>query len=445
VTTEEKPDFDGNWRVDDPDLLLLMENWQKSAAGASVDCDLDDSGRIDANDIFWFAHYWQERVGGQGLPSFIVGRAFSAEDGAPLTEFEVLLNGVEDSIRSYSNGEYTFGVLLDERAPLSEIVIEIRAPNRTYSHRKASMFAGETVTVEPVYLVQLDSQVQEIGPEGGEYLSTDGSIGISIPEGALGAPEQVTVARFPFGKSLPGPLPDTSHFTFAHDLYPNVRFATDVVVRVANDLGFAPGTPIPFGVYHPDQARWVDEGMCHVTPDGQWVEYTTQHFTPLDCNLPARPIPGRRAPGDRRNRGDDAVRERGEEGQDEDPCEDGRRRHSYISSRTGHFKQEVELPSYRSGEVEHTTALEYASDAAFPNAVIAVNNFYSSNEDDPEQTLPPDSVEFMVSFLGQRKQVLAANREGFSRYGYWAEARDATGEWVPSGVYRAEYSLAHNY
>jgi len=435
--------FGGNSTADAVDLLLLLDHWHEAATGTLEDYDLDGSGDIGYGDLWLFALDWQKTAPREGVPSFIVGQAFSAADGQPLPDFEVLLLGEDSLAETFADGEYTYEVLLPEEQGLTQVIIEVRTENMTYAHRRVMMFPGEMMTVDPVYLVPVDTNVTQIGPEGGTYVSSDGTIEITIPPGALNTTVGVTSARYPFGDSLPAPLPDTSHFTYCLDRYPDgIRFATNATTRIANDLGFEPGTPVPVGIYDRQQARWIPEGMAVVSADGLWVEYLSDHFSPCDPNMTRRPQEDSGPPEDRRRRRPPERRERGEEGgDDDDDCEEGDQRSSFIASRTGHLNEFVELPSYRSGGQERRLWLEYASDAAYPNTVVGVNTLIKPDE----YIAPPWSYQFQVSFLGHSREVQCATQDGFNRFAYYATGQDAQGNWVDSGVYRAQFILGHNY
>ncbi len=219
------------------------------------------------------------------------GGEVRGKNGALISGARVVVRGLEGAYRTEANGAYTVAVpgFDDDEGQLQ--ILEFSAPGYITSYRRVKLYPGTINTIPVVYLKERDHYVTMMGPEGGSITNSDGSIVVDFPAGVLTTPQAIQATNYEAGYELAFPLPNTVTFTYALELIPEgLTFPEPVSVRMRNDLGFAPGTPIPVGYFNPDAVRWQHESMAFVSEDGEWVEFEVTHFSVRDINLPAAPV-----------------------------------------------------------------------------------------------------------------------------------------------------------
>jgi len=123
---------------------------------------------------------------------------------------------------------------------------------------------------------------------GGTASNSTGSISISVPPGALSQDTPLSFYRSASRSISSIPLPNISQFTYAMDNQPSgTVFLTPATMQIANQLHFAPGTSIPYGVIDESLGVWTDSGQAAVvSQDGKTIAFQASHFSQGDVNYP---------------------------------------------------------------------------------------------------------------------------------------------------------------
>jgi len=252
------------------------------------------------------------------------------------------------------------------------------------------------------------------------------------------SPLSVQATEFTEAEQLPGPLPDTSFFTFALDLQPDgTNFALPVTVRLQNSRGFAAGTPVPVGLYDFDTGTWSHETMAEVSPDGQWVTLQVTHFSTRDLNFPLftdpnelspllpqviplpPPIVGPNCP----IRVGSAA------------CPD-----------TGDLGLEHTLPFLRTLGTSRVPVLSYHAVTAGPDRLIGADYTLSTADaTGAPGTTVPEATSVSLQIEGQQVDAVFTGEAGEHRYAFFWDGRNGRGEEVPTGIYPYTIGLANEY
>ena len=360
----------------------------------------------------------------------VYGRVLLASDESPLAGVRVTALDADDEAETDVSGRF---------------VIELPAPGTygvttaqdgyTYAQRRVTVEDGDIVAVADMYLTVVDPATIRIGPEGGTGANSDGSIELEIPPGALNAATDMRATRYEGGRALPNFLPELSHFTYACDLTPDgLSFNEPVTVRMRNSRGFAPGTPVPIGVYDPDTLEWTHESMGTVSDDGQWLVFEAEHFSPRDCNLGRTAPGGSGEPGDAEDTSDEARTTRNNQ-----PC-GSVRSGSRVDVGDGHLMVDHVLPSYQTLEQPRSIALQYNSRRSDAGVSLEVSYDVSQTA-----TAMPDRIRFVAEVGGNRVERFYEPIEGPMRFAYQWDGRDPMGALMPAGTYDYRLTLANEY
>lgn len=253
------------------------------------------------------------------------------------------------------------------------------------------------------------------------------------------APLDVQATEYAKADHLPGPLPETSFFTYALDLQPDgATFSAPVIVRLANSRNFAAGTPIPVGLYNYQTGAWEHESMAQVTPDGQWVEFHVTHFSPRDINLPpALPDPRQEAPEPSKVLPLTPLRVGAGVA-----CPIG----SDVCPGSGDLRLEHALPTIRTLGISRGPVLVYRSMRVTPSQVIGAGYpLETQGRQGDRGTIVPETTTFSLQIEGRRLDAVFTGAEGKSRYAFLWDGRNARGEAVPTGVYPYTIELSNDY
>jgi len=217
---------------------------------------------------------------------FIDGEVYDAKTLLPLQAAEVTVSGLNGTIFTDAQGKFSFPT-----SGSGEFAVTFKKEGYVFAQRKISVVSTRDASVEPILLTPVDPKVTEITGAGGTHIDSTGKVEITIPPNALpqGTEKiEVQATLYEDSRELPGPLPQTSFYTYALDIKPDgINFIQPVAGKVANDLNFAPGTQIPIGYYNSRILKWEDTGSKGVvSSDGRWVEFQITHFSPYDINFP---------------------------------------------------------------------------------------------------------------------------------------------------------------
>jgi len=358
----------------------------------------------------------------------VFGRVLAAEGETPLPGVTVTAAGVRDSVRTDEQGRFMLPL-----PAAGTYAVTASLDGYTYAQRWAEAADKELVSVPDMFLTPLDPKEIRIGPEGGRDTNSDGRIELEVPPGALDQTVSMRATWFGRGKQLPNFLPEASHFTYACELTPDGQtFAVPVTVRLQNERGFAPGTPIPVGVYSPETLEWTHESMGEVSADGQWVEVEVSHFSPRDCNLGPQDPLGSGEPGDAEDETDASRR-------NDQPC-GSVAAGSSVDVLDGHLNVDHVLPAYMTLSRAWTVGLRYDSNLHTTLPVLGVSYDISQTS-----TVVPERMRFLVEVGGQRVERFFLPFNGPMDFAYRWDGRDGIGRQLPDGVYTYRLTLANEY
>ena len=351
-----------------------------------------------------------------------------------------------------------------------------------------------------VYMLPVDSKSNPItGNNATEQTATSSNeyneqpyIKVVIPQNTvietLMGGEWVTVDEidmrltwYPNVESLPGPLPETSHFTYAINFQPeDTRFSNDLQVSFLNPApkpggglhgGFAAGSQIPVGLWKPEVGEWQqlyndDNGtevpvLGTVSGDGVWIEFPMEHFSSIDCNLPVPPPPTNGGDGgdgdDNQDGKDDAglfgdgdkddVKD-GDGGGDKDdgpkspsdcpPAGDSGG--STINRQSGSLRVYSEVPGAVLLGKQRNLRFVYDSSTAVPKVFLSAWYDYSNFSPSPER------MKFSWGFEGQQDEVYYQPGNGGTAYAaVLLDAANGVGEKLPTGLYPYFLDLSAQY
>ena len=358
----------------------------------------------------------------------VFGRVLSANDEMPLAGVTVTAADLDGAVRTDELGRFMLPLPAAGR-----YAVTASLDGYTYAQRWTEAADKELVSVSDMFLTPLDPKEIVMGPEGGRDTNSDGRIEIDVPAGALGETVSMRATWFERGKHLPNFLPEASHFTYACELTPDGQeFAEPVTLRMRNERGFRPGTPIPVGVYSPESLQWTHESMGVVSPDGAWVEFEVAHFSPRDCNLGPQDPAGSGEPGDAEDQTDASRR-------NDQPC-GSVAAGSSVDVLDGHLSVDHVLPAYQTLSQAWTVGLRYNSN--LDNALPTLGLTYDISQ---TSTVVPERVRFVVEVGGQRVQRFFQPVNGPADFVHRWDGRDGIDRQLPDGVYTYRLNLANEY
>ena len=151
------------------------------------------------------------------------------------------------------------------------------------AYRDAYAHPGTAYDFGPIEVMPYDSNVTNIGPEGGTASDSQNRVTVVIPPGALTSTIPVQVTPFVQRDELPSPLPDSTVTMYGFDLAPSgTTFAVPVSVTLSNWRSVPTNIAIPVGYFDETSGEW--EHMASATWNGSAFTFTTSHFSILDAN-----------------------------------------------------------------------------------------------------------------------------------------------------------------
>ncbi len=359
--------------------------------------------------------------------------AFGPLDPMVLQDAAAFSTVISGTIITGPDGFFTF--------PTAETGIywlRVEKDNYTYAQREVQVVLEHSTATSHIYLTPLDSAATVCGNAGCTHTNSNGLMQIIVPPGAIAPGNTETLIATPFDQVefLPsGELPPGTWETYAFNLGGDseATFNLPVTIRIANEIGFDPGTPIPLGYWNQVTQQWEHAGTGTVDPTGQWVEMQVSHFSNYDCNDPiADPdidvdtggdgtggnTPGDDPPGDENN----------------EPCngEEG----CFVSYKSGTFEEWINLPTVTVLGEEIAPQLGYSTERALPSQVIDIR--LNLNEINSAQL--GDYIEWELYIEGEKTTsfTFAANLSTtgeVGRYRYYWNGQNAQGEQLTPGVY----------
>ncbi|MBI4436852.1 MAG: carboxypeptidase regulatory-like domain-containing protein, partial [Candidatus Omnitrophica bacterium] len=370
---------------------------------------------------------------------FIHGEVFDALSGAPLEGAVISVRGIQGIVRTAPDGRFSFPT-----PGTGEFLLMIEKENYTVAQRRVNVVGTRDASVDPAFLTPLDPHTTVVGPQGGTATTSDGSVSLVIPPGALAENVPIRMTSITSSKRLPSPFPEGASFAHALDIQPEVTLSQPALLRIANMPGFAPGTPIPIALYNMETLVWENFGMATVSSDGAFVEIFINHFSHYGCPLPAPPPQGRKPSGpDGRNSAPENlttdVKDRGR------GC--SLSVGSEVGLRDGALRVDYSLPSVRRLDQSQPLTLVYASDTVKPDPLIDTETLIdpSSVPGGEPGTLVPITAGFKVLVEGIQKEVKFQGTQGSATQRYLWDGKNGRGEIVPSGSYPYTVELTHDY
>ena len=268
----------------------------------------------------------------------------------------------------------------------------------------------------------------------------------------------IRITWYDRGDELPGPLPETSYFTYAFSTHPEgLQFSNPVTVKLRNtpmelvwqevEPGqwewvpqpipwanpFPAGKEIPVGLWNRDTGQW--EHATQATVTGTWIEFTTDHFSAWDANLPALTELGSDGAPVSNESDDEPSGNDDDEGVApiEPPCE-GDPAGSSIGRADGSLQMSVELPGTMLDGEFYGLSFTYDSRTAYPQLYLASGVDLSVFQ--PGEF--PELLGFGWELAGTQGHGFYTPADGYNRMATVVPARDYDGQWLSTGP-RAYY------
>lgn len=307
----------------------------------------------------------------------------------------------------------------------------------TYAQRQVQIVTGLDTATDAIFLTPIDDETTNCTSTGCLHTSSDGSLQVEIPPGAIASGDSVPVSATNFKQVefLPsGGLPEGTWETYAFNLGGASEYVfqpgTHAIVRIKNEKGFAPGTPIPLGYWNQATQAWEHAGTGRVSANGQWLEMEVSHFSNYDCNDPVT-LSGLAAEVI------DSISKIF-------TCGAAGAFGCFIPYRSGTLQEWIDLPAVQVLGGEVTPQLRYSTDRAYPTDVIDVGLRL------PGATAVAPHVQWELFIEGQRTgaytfdTTLDSTGE-IGRYRYLWDGRNGRGEELPPGIYNYKVKLLVPY
>ncbi len=197
----------------------------------------------------------------------------------PLHGVRVSARGVAGAVVSNAAGRFAFP------APgTGSFALFFARQGYITARRDPYVLSERHATVGEVRLHPYDANTTLMTPSGGTVADSNGKVQAIFPPGAVSQPMPVSATFFATEPDFPLPMPEGTVFVAGVQMTPeHTAFSQPITLRFANDLGFAPGTPIPFAFAshdpHDSSEGFYDSGMATVTTDGAFIELQVAHFS----------------------------------------------------------------------------------------------------------------------------------------------------------------------
>lgn len=365
---------------------------------------------------------------------FIDGIVYNSKTNQALEGAKISAKDISGSTISGLDGRFTFIVPDFPESNILDVTLAIEKQGYTSVYRSVKAISSHHVSVDDIYLVPIDTKVTKITPSGGIATNSSEAVMLIFPEGAAKTDIDVVITQFEKPEELPQPLPNSSVFTYAVNLKPdNEIFSKPVQIKIANSLGFAPGTPIPIGFYNKSEDRWIGVGMGSISLDGKYAEFEITKFSNYDFNFGrVRPsVP--RSPGDRNNE-DPGKDNRDNRDPEEKACSSSTA--SKVYSHEGSLIEEHNMPSINLFGKPFNLTFHYDSFSANPNVLI-------TNE--ILQEVVPSSFTWNLKIEGINKEIKFQGAGGRILSQFIWDGVNISGEKLPTGAYPYTLDLSNDY
>ncbi len=368
---------------------------------------------------------------------FIHGQVFDASTSQPLSGASITLRGTTSVQSSSSDGRFQLSTPSG-----GSYVVEIAKSGYTSVQRPVSVLAGRDVAVADAFLTPLDLQTTLITQaSGGKATDSSGDFQLDFPAGASPLDLQVRITPLHEDHQLPGPVPsDMAHI---EAVYFEPRFTTfnqPVSFKHRNTKHLPAGLSVILTLWDETAQVWLDAGTGTVSADGEWVEFRILRFFCWYCSRVGAKLPAQSKSPD----WEDVTETTSEVIDSAKECQVTG--NSSVCLHSGELSITHRLPNLRSLGQSHAPEFLYRSLRANPSVVVGTD--YQLNTasipGDPG-TLVPVTTSTMLQIEGQRLEAHFLGKAGQTRQAFLWDARNARGEWVPTGAYAYTIELSNNY
>jgi len=300
----------------------------------------------------------------------IHGLVRDSRTSQPLARVQVTGRGVRGAIFTDASGRFVFPT-----PGTGRFTLYFERRGYITARRDEYVLSERHATVGEVRLSLYDTRASLITvAQGGVHTDSTGKVQAVFPPGAVAQDIEVSATHFGAETDFPLPTPEGTVFLAGAQMTPeHTPFLRSVTLRIANDLGFAPGTSVPFAFASHDEEDpnegYYDPGMGTVTPDGAFIEFEVNHFSCVSLGV---------APPPSTNPGDQCPTCK-EENENDDPCDNNNAGGtSSICISDGSLQLEQRLPSVFALGRRDTLEFNYNSATASPRPLIAVRTKLSS-------------------------------------------------------------------
>lgn len=361
---------------------------------------------------------------------FIHGVVIDSDTELVVTDAHLTIPGVQGVALTDTNGEFSFPT-----PGSGEFTILISKDGYITSERTVKVVSTRNASVDKVYVKHLDPAMTTITNAGGTHSNAAGTLLFTFPANVL--PDgvnsiDVRTTLYEKDRELLAPLPKTTIFTYAFKVLPDkVKFKQPVSVRLANSLGFAPGTSIPIGYYNPDTHKWEDTGTSGIiSSDGAWLDFQLTHFCGYDCNFPAY-TQSEKSPS--------AYNRTANSNANDKVCAKDPR-NSLVRLKSGELSMDHSLPPVKILNQNFGLTFFYNSYAANPINVIAADT-----ELDALTTLVPLSTSIKLDIEGRTINSTFKGTSDIARYPYLFDNTNSSGQKLATGSYAYTMEVSNNY
>lgn len=346
----------------------------------------------------------------------------------PIESAQITVDGLPDAVLTDASGRFSYPVSQSNRYG-----IRITHAGYIQAQRRVRGIRGRDVGLGRIYLKREDPQATAIRADRRLVRDSRGRIEVLFPRYAamsLREPLEVRATWYERERELPGPLPESSQFTYAMDLAPDgAQFQEPVTVRFKNTRGFPSGMTLPVGVYDRLRYAWIHEATARVSEDGEWVNFEVTHFSPRDINIPPPPAPGLPlgAHGESHERLNICTGLGSDIG------------NSAVDYLTGELREKIPLVSYKVLGQDRGLMMTYASQQVNPWAWVRVIKPKTSN------TLEPDRIRVKIRLEGQEQELFLEGTQGAFAIGLMLRKENARGKSLATGLHYWQGEVIHEY
>jgi RHS repeat-associated protein len=357
-----------------------------------------------------------------GNVGLIHGIVLDSRTQQPLHGVRVSARGVSSTVMSDGAGRFAFP------APgTGSFTLFFARDGYITARRDQYVLEERQATVGEVRLHRYDPNVTVVTTAGGTVSDSAGKVQVIFPPGAVSEPMPVSATVFGGEPDFPLPMPEGTVFLAGVQMTPeHTAFLQPVTLRFANDLGFAPGTSVPFAFasHDPEDASegFYDPGVATVSADGAFIELQVTHFSCVALGV--APPPGA-------NEGEEcpACAEQEEVDDPEMKCDVAGT--SSVCLTDGSVRLEQRLASVGALGGRDSLEFAYTSATAHPRPILSTRTRLSSLY----FPVAPLSSSWKVALEGVEREIHFQGSSDTTHLAYAWDGIDAAGQRLSTGAY----------